>query len=451
MFGQTLTIARNTFVESVRQPIYFILIAICGLLQVFNTWGTNFSMGMSSSAEVSSDNKLLLDVGLATVFVCGTLLAAFVATAVLSREIENKTVLTVVSKPVARPVVVLGKYLGAAGAMLIAIVTMLLFLQLGIRHGVMTTTAEALDVPVILFSLIAVVIAFGVATWCNFFYGWVFPQTASLLLMPLMLAAWVGVLFVNKDWQIQDLHTDFKPQITLASLCVLMALLVLTAVATAASARLGQVMTIVVCSGVFLFGLLSNHLVGRHTYDNEFVARIQEAIPDRPDAPGFSEPGSTMRIVTQLEPTKPVQTGMPFYYGPNPNGFPLYVASFKPFDGNLAERREVLNPDDPPSLVVTASDGKELTVRRAGGSGRLFTQPPASGDYVFTRPTKVNPVALGVWGIIPNIQFFWLVDAVTQNQPIPAGHVLLVAAYAVIQIAVFLSLAVLLFQRREVG
>jgi ABC-2 type transport system permease protein len=451
MFGQTLTIARNTFVESVRQPIYFILIAICGLLQVFNTWGSNFSMGMSSTAEVSSDNKLLLDVGLATVFVCGTLLAAFVATAVLSREIENKTVLTVVSKPISRPVVVLGKYIGAAGAMLIAIVTMLLFLQLAIRHGVMTTTAEDLDVPVILFSLIAVAVAFAVATWCNFFYGWVFPQTASMLLLPLMFAAWVGILFVNKHWQVQELHTDFKPQITLASLCVLMALLVLTAVATAASARLGQVMTIVVCTGVFLLGLLSNHLVGRHAFDNDFVARIQEAIPDRPDAPGFSEPGSTMRIITQLEPTRPIRAGMPFYYGPNPNGFPLYSDSFKPFDGDIEERLDILDPKAPPSLVVTASDGKVLTVRRAGGSGRLFTQPPESGDYVFTRPTTVNPVAMGVWGVIPNIQFFWLVDAVTQNQPIPAGHVLLVAAYAAVQIAVFLALAILLFQRREVG
>ena len=30
MFSQTLTIARNTFLESVRQPIYFILTAIAG-------------------------------------------------------------------------------------------------------------------------------------------------------------------------------------------------------------------------------------------------------------------------------------------------------------------------------------------------------------------------------------------------------------------------------------
>lgn len=451
MFGQTLTIARNTFVESVRQPIYFILIVICGILQVFNTWGTNFSMGYSSTAEVSSDNKLLLDIGLATVFVCGTLLAAFVATAVLSREIENKTVLTVVSKPVSRPVVVLGKYLGAAGAMLVATVTMLLFLQLAIRHGVMTTTADDLDVPVILFSLLAAGIAFAVATWCNFFYGWVFPQTASLLLLPLTAAAWVGVLLINKEWQVQDLHTDFKPQITLASLCVLMALLVLTAVATAASARLGQVMTIVVCAGVFVFGLLSNALLGRHAYQNDAVARIQSVTADPPDRPVFSEPGATARVTLELEPTSAIRPGMPFYYGPNPNGFPLSVVSFPPFEGDLEDRMELLRPGTPPALVVTAASKKELTVRRAGGEGALVKQPPAAGDYVFTRSTRVNPVVLAIWGVIPNIQFFWLVDAVTQNQPIPLSHVGLVALYAAIQIGVFLSLAILLFQRREVG
>src|SRR5690242_17231027 len=116
MLQKTTTIARNTFVEAVRQPIFFVMIVICGVLQLFNTWSTGFSMGYSDSAEVSGDNKLLLDIGLATVLVCGMLLAAFVATAVVSREIENKTVLTVVSKPIGRPTVVLGKYLGVAAS-----------------------------------------------------------------------------------------------------------------------------------------------------------------------------------------------------------------------------------------------------------------------------------------------------------------------------------------------
>lgn len=451
MFGQLVTIARNTFLESVRQPVYFVLVALCGILQVFNTWGTNFAMGYTETGEVSSDNKLLLDVGLATVFVCGMLLAAFIATAVISREIENKTVLTVVSKPVPRPVVVLGKYLGAAAAVAIAVVTMLLFLQLAIRHEVLTTSADHVDGPVLLFTFLAVFLAFAVGTWCNFFYGWVFSQTTTLLLLPLTAAAYLAVLLVSKKWELQDLHTDFKPQIALASASVLMALLVLTAVATAASARLGQVMTIVVCAGVFLFGLLSNHFIGRHAFRNEIVARVQSFEPERPDDPMLSEPGDRMKVTLMLEPKLPVGPGTAFYYGPNPSGFPLSVEAFEPFGGNLENREEALDPSAAPSLAVVQVSGRELTVRRLGGKGPLVRQPPQASDYVFIRRTDVNPLAVAVWGMVPNVQFFWLVDAVTQNQPIPARHVGLVALYGSVQIGVFLALAVILFQRREVG
>src|SRR5688572_13340848 len=108
--SQILTIAKNTFVESVRQPIYFVLIVLGGIMQVLNTWGAAYSMGCTDTAEVSGYNQVLLDIGLATIFVCGMLLAAFIATAVISREIERKTVLTVVSKPISRTAVVLGKY-----------------------------------------------------------------------------------------------------------------------------------------------------------------------------------------------------------------------------------------------------------------------------------------------------------------------------------------------------
>ena len=44
----------------------------------------------------------------------------------------------------------------------------------------------------------------------------------------------------------------------------LAAILVLAAVATAASTRLGQVMTIVVCAGVLFGSMLSNYFIGRH-------------------------------------------------------------------------------------------------------------------------------------------------------------------------------------------
>ncbi|MBX3356783.1 MAG: ABC transporter permease [Phycisphaeraceae bacterium] len=131
MFGQTLAIARNTLVESIRQPVFFILVLACGIMQAANNFFSAYSMGFSDSAEVSGDNKMLLDIGLSTVLVCATLLAAFLATSVVSREIEDKTALTVISKPVGRPVFVLGKYLGIAGAIVVGAIAAAMTLAVG--------------------------------------------------------------------------------------------------------------------------------------------------------------------------------------------------------------------------------------------------------------------------------------------------------------------------------
>ena len=55
------------------------------------------------------------------------------------------------------------------------------------------------------------------------------------------------------------------------------------------------------------------------------------------------------------------------------------------------------------------------------------------------------------WGTAPNLQFFWLVDAVTQAHPIPPRYVGLVALYSLAQVTGLLALAVILFQKRDVG
>ncbi len=451
---QMLAIAKNTFVESVRQPIYFVLIVLSGIFQIFNVWGSAYSMGYTESAEVSGDNKLLLDVGMATIFACGTLLAAFVATAVISREIENKTVLTVVSKPISRVAVVIGKFLGVCGAILIAGITMVVFLLLGLRHEVLSTAADTVDGPVILFTFLAVSLSFAAATWCNFFYGWSFTQTATMLLCPLIIAAYLIILVVGKKWVFQDIQTNFKPQILIACGSLLLALVVLTSIATAASARLGQVMTIVVCSGVFVFGLLSNYFVGSRAFQNQFVARIEKAEPERSNQASLAVTGDEYRLTFAFEPTTKIEPGMPFYYSPNPNGFPLWTVAFPPPDRtkhdfstlDAASARGV-----EPALVFVSSQARSAVIRHVGPDAELIRMPPQRDDFVFLTLTRVNPAAVGAWGVIPNAQFFWLVDAVTQNQAVPGRHMLLAALYAAMQVGIFLSLAVMLFQTREVG
>jgi ABC-type transport system involved in multi-copper enzyme maturation permease subunit len=451
MILQSITIARNSFIESVRQPVLFLLVLLAGFLQFLTTWNTGFSMGQTETGEVSGDNKLMFELGLASVFLISTILAGFIATAIMSREIENKTILTIVSKPVSRVSVIIGKYLGVVGALLLALTIMVIFLLMGIRHGVMSTTADELDGPVIVFTGLAIFASLALAGWCNFFYGWSFPQTAVTFMAPLLVVAYLLVLGLGKGFKPQPFGTDIKIQILIACVCLSFAVLVLSAVATAASTRLGQVMTITVCFGVFVASLLSNHVLGRHVFDNKPLAMIK-SVESEDLSRSFSADRVAYRVVFDRPIDRAFARGDAVYYGPSPSGFPIMTPGEYPrFTGNLDEANDWSGPQAQPSIVSLEGDANSIRVRNIGSTPLDVVRPPEPGDYIFSRPTETRPALLMLWGALPNVQFFWLVDAVSQNRVVPMPYVGIALVYSLVQIVGFLSLAVLLFQRRDVG
>ena len=451
MIKQLLNIAANTFIEAIRQPIFIVLLTAGWLLQALGVTLSGYTMGLTDSAEVTKDNKMLLDMGLATVFVCATLLAALICTSVVSREIENKTALTVISKPIGRPVFVLGKYLGATAAVLLAGTLLSIFFILALRQGVMTTARDKADIPVIIFGLGSVVLSMGLASWCNFFYGWVFSSTSVLFLTPLLLLGWFGTMILGKGWTVQPIGTDWKPDVMKTVISVLLAMPVLSAVALAASTRLGQVMTITVCVGVFMGGLLSNHLIGRRAIMNSPVARVEAVEAERDNDSDFADAADRWRLTFELSPEQSLQAGQSVYYGPSPNGLGIVVPPHEAFAGDPTSDNALLEASSP-AVLVRAMDGERLDqIIVVNAGGLAVSRPPQVGDYLFLQPTAYNPVALGAWGVVPNMQFFWLVDAVTQAHEIPMSYVRKTALYALLQVIALNGLAVLLFQRREVG
>jgi hypothetical protein len=450
MLGQLLAIARNTLVESIRQPVFFILVMASGLMQLANNYFSAYSMGYSDSAEVSGDNKMLLDIGLATVLVCATLLAAFLATSVVSREIEQKTALTVVSKPVGRPLFVIGKYIGIAGAIVLGTLVMLLFFLFTLERGVMTATYTDKNWPAVILALSAVGIAMGVALWGNFFYGWVFGSTAVLLLLPLLTLGYVLALFVDGTWNLHFVGTDLKPQILIACAAVMLSMLVLTAVAVAASTRLGQVMTIVVCLGVFVFSLLSNYLVGRRAFENALIGRVEsvEVVADRDS--NFRNAGDSWRITLAAETPALLTPETTIYYAGDPGGIEMAVPTYQPFVGDITRDEDVRSPESGPGLAIEGVERfRTITLRNVGSLN--VSRPPEVGDYVFIASTKVNWPARAVWSVVPNVQFFWLVDAVTQNHPITTRYLAFATGYAASHIIALLGLGVILFQTRDIS
>lgn len=448
----TLTIARNTLVEALRQPVVFLVVVLSGILQILSVWWSAYSMGYRSDpGEVAADEKLLFDIGLSTIFVCGMLLAAFISTAVISREIENKTILTMVSKPLPRAAVVIGKFLGVAGATLIASVVMLTFLMLALRHGVLSTAADEPDQPVWVFGMGAVAISLLVAGAGNFLYGWSFPQTVMTVLTPLSIAAYITILAVGKKWEFQPLTTDFKGQVMLACVSMVAAILVMTAIAVAASTRLSQVMTIVVCAGMFALGLLTNYFFGRFAFVNDPIGTIAEAYPPNPLDDSLSESGERYVVRFITPPEVELHRGMQFLFGSTPNGLGTanHWSAEVPPESVLDD--DLFGPEVPAAIVITEVDDLTYTIRNIGSPPARVSRPPREGDFVFAHPTKVRPAAVALWSITPNMHFFWLVDAISQARTIPLRHIGLVLAYAGCLVIGFLSLAVFLFQTRDVG
>jgi len=266
MWTKLFSIARNCFPETIRQPIYGVILFVTAALLVLNV--------ALSAYTFDDDNKVLKDLGLSTLLMSGLFLAAFSAAGVLSREIENKTVLTVVSKPVSRAAFLAGKFLGLAGALALAEYLSSLVFLLTVRHKVLERSSQQFDMPVIIFGVVALMLAVLIAAFCNYFYGSQFASLAVGLVVPLMTLAVLLVCLISPEWKLQPFAKDFLDgQILAAIILVFLAVLVLTAVAVAASTRLGQVMTLAVCTGFLLVGLVSDYLFGLHA-DRQFAARL---------------------------------------------------------------------------------------------------------------------------------------------------------------------------------
>lgn len=267
MLQQTYAIARNAFQESIRQPIFVVLLLTGTLVLLLLNQLALFTM--------DDDNKLLAEVSLSTVFFAGAALAAFTATGVLADELENRTVLTVVSKPVPRPVLVVGKYLGVAGALMLAMWVLTMVMLLLTRHGSLQNAYDQIDGPVLVLGLLGGLAAIAIACAGNYLYRWVFPSSLSIALALGLALAYLLVLVIGKGWKFQSIAAEFRDtgslkggQMLIALAMVYLGVMMLVAVAIAASTRMGQMLTLAVVAVYYLGGQFTSSLLARHRDDS---------------------------------------------------------------------------------------------------------------------------------------------------------------------------------------
>ncbi|MBS0660822.1 MAG: ABC transporter permease subunit [Verrucomicrobia bacterium] len=114
-------IARNTLTELTRQKVFYLLL-LFGLLLI----GSSVLLVRFSFQD---QFQMLKDISLGAMSIFGSLLAILATAAMLPRDIEERTLYTILAKPVPRVEYVLGKFLGIAGMLACALFLMgLLFL-----------------------------------------------------------------------------------------------------------------------------------------------------------------------------------------------------------------------------------------------------------------------------------------------------------------------------------
>jgi ABC-type transport system involved in multi-copper enzyme maturation permease subunit len=98
------TIAINAFREAIRDKILYNLLIFTVIVIAASV--------LLGRLTIGQDQRVIKDVGLAAMSLFGVLIATFVGTSLVHKEIRKKTIYTIISKPIRRYEFVLGKYCG---------------------------------------------------------------------------------------------------------------------------------------------------------------------------------------------------------------------------------------------------------------------------------------------------------------------------------------------------
>ncbi|RKY25253.1 MAG: hypothetical protein DRP62_01755 [Planctomycetota bacterium] len=249
------TLTKNTFTETLRQPVYAIIILSALLLFFISPSLTMYTM--------SDDNKLLREIGLSTLFLTSLFIAIFSASGAVAEELERKTIITVLSKPVQRPIFIISKFLGVAATVVLAHYICTIALLMSIRHGVLETASDTHDWTVIGTAGIVIAISLLLSAFFNYAYDWKFSSTAIVLIAVFGTLGIVFLSFIDRNWRFNPSENGFNALDIYGSILLLLAALIIVALAIALSARFNIVVTLSACVGIFLLGLISDYVFGR--------------------------------------------------------------------------------------------------------------------------------------------------------------------------------------------
>jgi len=128
MNSRIVHVAFNTFREAIRDRVLYNLIAFAVLLS-----GAAILVGQIS---IDIERLVVVNLGLTAVSLFGVVIAIFIGIGLVSKEIEKRTLYTVLSRPLRRWEFVVGKFFGLAGTLAVNTLGMSLGVFLALFYAV---------------------------------------------------------------------------------------------------------------------------------------------------------------------------------------------------------------------------------------------------------------------------------------------------------------------------
>jgi hypothetical protein len=207
-----LAIARVTFEEVVRQPMFGTIVLLTLIAIALSPVLAMFSF--------EDDVKLLKDFGSSTILLAGLFLAASGASAGVASDLESGTAATVLSKPVGRGTFLGGRFLGLALALALAVLLFSLALLLAEREGPPTKAGgRGLDWPVVAGGLGGGLLGLGIGAWASLRSGKPLGGVALKAGAVTLPAGFLLAALLDHAWRPQRPFEGFD--LLLAETCVL--------------------------------------------------------------------------------------------------------------------------------------------------------------------------------------------------------------------------------------
>lgn len=250
-FVQILTIARLTALETLRHPLYVLLVltAVACILVV----------PLAIAHELGEPGRLARDSALAFQLVFGVVIAGYAAGSSLRREIETGILSTLLSKNIGREIFYAGKIAGVCAVLaLYALVT----IPAGLLAQRLAPLNYEVDALALTIAPAAVALALVGAALDNFIRRRSFAATATLFLFIALTAAVLVLAAFDRTGARVSYGQGIEWRLLPAQLLIGEALFLFGAGCLALSVRLKTTAVLAGAAGIFLVGLATDHLLG---------------------------------------------------------------------------------------------------------------------------------------------------------------------------------------------